>query len=432
MPAFGVIMMIKNEELSIKKSIDSTKNIIKDIIIYDTGSTDRTIEIIKAACLKNNQRLHLKTGTFKTFPISRNESIEFAETVDVDNLILMDAGDELVCSIPYKELVTMVSSIPDGYKFGLVKLKWLEFGNLTEHYDIRFIKNRQGCRYNIKYPVHEQFGGFENRIIHMKQIDLYQDRDKYSGSTEARVSRDIQMLTNAEPACRNYYYLAQSYLYLKVYQNGFKYNLLALQTDNGEHGVISIYSRLGRCAIECKMDSSVVLKYLKLAIEGNENPPIEPFNNMLNYCLKNDMLDVAIPYLQQLTTLEKVYGHEFTHEDYDYKRWNLIYQICLMSKTNYDLGKKACIKAVEARGQDVDKANLKLFDMLLSKNVVPIVDKTLVKDSDKTLVKDSDKTLVKDSDKTLVKPPLVKELSPLFDDLHVFTQYSDRPMHINL
>ena len=420
MPVFGVLMMIKNEELSIAKSINSTKDIIKDIIIYDTGSTDRTIEIVKAACLKNNQRLHLKTGTFKTFPISRNESIEFAETVDVDNLILMDAGDELVCSIPYKELVTMVSSIPDGYKFGLVKLKWLEFGNLTEHYDIRFIKNRQGCRYNIKYPVHEQFGGFENKILQLQQIDLYQDRDKYSGSTEARVSRDIQMLTNAEPTCRNYYYLAQSYLYLKDYQNGFKYNLLALETDNGEHGIISIYSRLGRCAIECKMDSSVVLKYLKLAVAGQKNPPIEPFINMLNYCLQHSMLDVAIPYLQQLTTLEKEYGHEFNHEDYDYKRWNLIYQICLMSKTNYPLAKMACSKAVEARGQDVDKANLKLINILLANS------------SDSAQVKEHVKSTIKSTIKDTAKPATIKkeEAKPLFDDLHVFNQYE--PLHINL
>ena len=90
----GVLMMIKNEENSIAVTINSIKDYIKHVIIFDTGSTDRTIEIVKETCKTNNQELHLKVGVFKSFPESRNDAIEFAESVKVKFLILMDAGDE--------------------------------------------------------------------------------------------------------------------------------------------------------------------------------------------------------------------------------------------------------------------------------------------------------------------------------------------------
>ena len=71
----GILLMIKNEEKSIGVTLNSTKNYFKNIIVYDTGSTDNTLQIVKDCCMKNNQVLHLKQGIFKGFPESRNESL---------------------------------------------------------------------------------------------------------------------------------------------------------------------------------------------------------------------------------------------------------------------------------------------------------------------------------------------------------------------
>ena len=56
----GVLLMVKNEESSIEITLKSTKTHFKNIIVFDTGSTDRTIEIIKKICKDNDQILHLK------------------------------------------------------------------------------------------------------------------------------------------------------------------------------------------------------------------------------------------------------------------------------------------------------------------------------------------------------------------------------------
>jgi glycosyltransferase involved in cell wall biosynthesis len=367
----GALIMVKNEEESIRVTIDSTKNIINDIIVYDTGSTDNTIQIIKDACKKNNQRLHLKRGIFTTFPQSRNESIIFAETVDVENLLLMDAGDELECKVGIPEIMQMMHTLPHPYKFGSICLKWLEEGVLTEHNDVRFIKNNQGCRYDNKFPVHEEFAGLNaNTMIVLPNVVLYQNRDRYAGSTPLRVENDIQLLLTAEPCTRNYYYLAQSYLFMKDYQNCFKYNLLALKENMGEMDNGSIYSRLGYCAIECKMDSPIVIKYLKLAVQDATTSPISSYLNLMQYCLEMKLLDVVIPYLEKIASLDKTNEHNFNHENYDYTRWVFIYQICYLSQTNFELGKFACEKAVAAKSLSRDIVNLECFNKLSSPSTI--------------------------------------------------------------
>ena len=157
----GVLMMIKNEENSISVSINSVKDYIKHVIIFDTGSTDRTIEIVKETCAANNQELHLKVGVFKSFPESRNDAIEFAESVKVKFLILMDAGDEFKSEKSKNKFLKVISSIPQNINYGLVKQRWYENnkGSLetNDHNDLRFIRNNSNCRYDKSSPVHEAF-----------------------------------------------------------------------------------------------------------------------------------------------------------------------------------------------------------------------------------------------------------------------------------
>jgi glycosyltransferase involved in cell wall biosynthesis len=365
----GALIMVKNEEVSIRQTIQSLKNVVSDVIVFDTGSTDKTIDIIKATCLKNNQTLHLKISTFKTFPESRNESIEFAETVDVENLIMLDAGDEFECAISISEWLSVIKTIPTGYNFGVVKLKWLESNNLTEHYDIRLIKNRKGCRYDLTFPVHEKFATIENSVHFMKNLTLHQNRDKYSESTSLRMAKDIELLSKAKPHSRNYYYLAQSYIFMKDYKNGFKYNLMVLDFEDQDYDKIMVYSRLMRCAIECKMSSKLIIKYFKLAIDEPNNPQMEPFINFFKYCMQENILELTLPYLKQLSELVKPSTRDFSHKDYEYTRWLLIYQICLMTRTNRDIGQIACNKAIQAQNNECDKMNLSLFQNI--PNTIP-------------------------------------------------------------
>ena len=93
----ALVMMIKNEEKRIEVSFDSVKSICNTFVILDTGSTDRTIEITRAYCKKNNITLHLKELPFVNFEKSRNDLLDFADEALSNHyfLMLLDCNDEL-------------------------------------------------------------------------------------------------------------------------------------------------------------------------------------------------------------------------------------------------------------------------------------------------------------------------------------------------
>jgi len=196
----GVLMMIKNEEESIKVSLESIKNYFDTVIILDTGSSDNTINVIREFCKKNNQKLYLKETSFKSFPESRNDALEFAETVkEIDFLLLMDAGDEFQTEKSKKEFYKIINDIPKNNNYGIVSQKWLYKNDLDIHSDIRFVRNHRNCRYDIKYPVHERFKDAKDNIVNLNGIFLlYQNRNKYALSTEKRYKKDIELLLKAE------------------------------------------------------------------------------------------------------------------------------------------------------------------------------------------------------------------------------------------
>ena len=378
MSTIAVLLMVKNEKISIKNTIDSFKRYIDVVIVLDTGSTDNTIDIIKKTCENNKQKLYLKKTVFKSFPESRNESIEFAESVsDATFFLLMDAGDELKTHLSSKiNFINAIKTIPNNYNFGLVRHNWLNNGSLEDHFDARFIRNKNKCRYDIRYPVHEKFDKVSNDLTNLSDIFyLYQDRDKYGISTQSRYLKDIEMLSNAVQNKRNLYYLGQTYLNMCDFENGFKYNLLSYEKEIdddefGDHIIKNILIRMGYCAMRSNKSKEIVFKYLTKAIENFTEPPIEAFIFLFSYSIEQKITNDVMIYVPKLFELKKPIGNDLTiinHGFYDYKRWNLISIDCLISNQHIELGKKACQNALKVANNPDDRNNMQIYNYI-SKN----------------------------------------------------------------
>lgn len=364
----ATIVMVKNEEKSIALTINSVKDYTKNIVIFDTGSTDKTIDIIKETCKKNKQILHLTTGEFKSFPESRNDLLTFSETLPFKFLLMMDAGDEFNCKKTKKDLLKIINDIPSEYNFGLVKQTWLDnTSGLTDHFDIRLVRNHQNCRYDPRYPVHEKFQNLGKYVDISSLFFLYQDRIKYGIETEKRYRKDIELLLNAFQCKRNFYFLAQSYMSINDFKNGFKYNVLSIEkNDVGEEDIEQkfTYVRAGFCAIQCGMNSHIIFNFLTKALNYKE-PPVDAYIYILKYCIENNLAVHALPYLKPLYELKKPdEGQLVNHEFYDYTRWHLLSVICLISGKELEIGKKSCEKAILARNKEDDKKNIRLFNLL--------------------------------------------------------------------
>ena len=95
----AAILMVKNESPRIRVTLDSVASVVDGLIVFDTGSEDSTIDIVKEFSRESKIPLHLKIGKFQNFAVSRNELLAFADAVpDYDYYLLMDSNDELVLS----------------------------------------------------------------------------------------------------------------------------------------------------------------------------------------------------------------------------------------------------------------------------------------------------------------------------------------------
>lgn len=360
----AVLIMVKNEEKSISVTINSIKDLIKNIIVFDTGSTDNTISIIESICKNNSINLHLKCGTFKSFPESRNESLEFANSLPFEFLLLMDSGDELKFSKTKVELIKVLSCIPNNFNYGTVKQQWLDTYGISDHTDIRLVRNIKSCRYDLSYPVHEQFtDAVTSYIMNLCDIFvLFQDRQKYSESTNSRYKKDIKLLLNAPQNKRNLYFLAQSYMSIDDYENGYKYNKLSLEsTGTCVTDEKFTYVRIGYCAMRCKMSKKIIFYYLLKAISCKE-PPIDAYIYILRFCIDNNCPKDAIKYVEDVYNLR--FPSEITlinYDFYNYTRYHLISIICLLCNEKLDVGLEACKKAINYKNHPDDLKNINFF-----------------------------------------------------------------------
>ena len=156
----AVLIMVKNEHKRLNVTLESIKGFADSLVIYDTGSTDDTIDICKNFSNKYNIPLRLKEGEFVNFAVSRNVSLDFADTFDdIDYILLMDTNDELrngdklrKYAIEFKD--TEKSSF-------LISQEWLSGEAVNKYFNTRFMKARSNWRY--VGPVHEYLHNPNNK-----------------------------------------------------------------------------------------------------------------------------------------------------------------------------------------------------------------------------------------------------------------------------
>ena len=86
-PTISLCMIVKNEEENLRRCLDSVRDSVDEIIVVDTGSTDRTVEIAESygARIFN----HPWEGSFSK---ARNYSLKYATC---DWILILDADEEL-------------------------------------------------------------------------------------------------------------------------------------------------------------------------------------------------------------------------------------------------------------------------------------------------------------------------------------------------
>lgn len=178
----SVAIITLNEEKNLGRTLNSVKDFADEIIIVDSGSTDKTEEIAKKYNAKFYHQKWLGYGP------QRNKAIDLSTSEWILNI---DADEEIS-----KDLAKVIKEIKknnndyDIYKINFMSVcfnKKIKYGGWSNSYRIRLFKKSAG-KFNLN-DVHEEFitnnkiGKIKEFILHHSYSDLedyFQKFNKYT------------------------------------------------------------------------------------------------------------------------------------------------------------------------------------------------------------------------------------------------------------
>lgn len=218
-------MIVKNEERCIERCLDSVSSFVSEIIVVDTGSSDRTVELIK----KYNPRVfHYEWDN--NFSNARNYAIEQA----TGDYILQLDGDEWI-----DDKEDLLKDTLDRDIYYLPIRNDLGQGVVENNIFPRMFRNLPEFRY--EGAIHEQINitKHSNRssavlkhvIIHHDGYltSIIEEKDKHN--------RNLKILleeSKTNPSVFNYYNLGQQYFTMAKYQKAIEFFRKAYQSG-GEY-----------------------------------------------------------------------------------------------------------------------------------------------------------------------------------------------------
>ena len=324
-------MIVKNEEKVLKRCLDSIKDIVDEIIIVDTGSTDKTKEIAKKYATKV-----LDFKWVDDFSKARNYSFSQATK---DYILWLDA-DDIITKENKKKIMNLKNTIAKNTD--IVMMKYVT--SITPHFSYyreRLLKRENN--YIWKSPVHE--------VIELKGNILYTDIEihhksiKKSYSTRNLDIYEKNIKKGYSLDARETYYYARELMYHKKYCKAIMiYNKFLNMKNAWIENKIDACVDLAYCysQVKCKdMYLSSLFKYFEL-----DTPRAKVCCLIGIYFMQKEKYDLAIYYFK-LALKDKINykSGAFIEEDY----YNFIPYInlcyCYAKIGKYELAKKYNNKA---------------------------------------------------------------------------------------
>jgi glycosyltransferase involved in cell wall biosynthesis len=136
----SLCMIVKNEETSLPKCLGSVKNFVDEIIVLDTGSTDKTPQIAE----QFGAKVHYFTWN-NNFSTARNEALKY---VTGDWILVLDA-DETVTS----EIIPLIKSVINKEEYLVINLVRQEVGSTQSPYSLvsRLFRNHPDIYFDRPY-----------------------------------------------------------------------------------------------------------------------------------------------------------------------------------------------------------------------------------------------------------------------------------------
>lgn len=219
----SLCMIVKNEEDVIGRCLDSVKDIFDEIIVVDTGSTDRTKEIVR-----QYTDLLYEFEWIDDFSAARNYSFSKATK---DYIMWLDA-DDIILPEDKKALLKLKQTLDPAVTLVMMKynVAFDTAGNPTySYYRERLFK--RSMNYQWKDPVHEAITPHGN-IIYRQIAISHKKLNQKDPQRNLRIYEKL-LSQNVILSPRQQFYYARELYYQKRYEESIKTFTNFLDSDKG-------------------------------------------------------------------------------------------------------------------------------------------------------------------------------------------------------
>ncbi|WIV18899.1 glycosyltransferase [Paenibacillus polygoni] len=237
--SISLCMIVKDEEESLERCLNSVKNKVDQIVIVDTGSKDRTVEIAK---MYTNEVYYFKW--IDDFAAARNASIRYATS---DYILVLDADEYL---LEDTNLYEMISMSADYYFVDMFNL--LSYGQVMKHVAIRIFANNKGMFYENK--LHEHLNTMDPRKNYTgkrSELTIYHSgyTDEVMKSKEKNKRNLPLMIKEVEehPTAYNLFNMGKTYMWLGEYDKALLFFKKAYPLSKGLIFLPELITSLSYC-----------------------------------------------------------------------------------------------------------------------------------------------------------------------------------------
>ncbi|WP_018305792.1 glycosyltransferase family 2 protein [Desulfitobacterium hafniense] len=301
-------MIARNEEKNIGRCIASYKDVVDEIIVVDTGSTDKTVEIAEAMGAKvYSLEWHNHFAEAKNYALNRAIG---------DWIIFLDA-DEYFVNNTARNIIPLLRCLPSRFNAIACRMKNIDYANgqlLDEIMHIRIFRRDKNIRY--KNRVHEYLiCTTKNNAIeafYANEKELLIHHEGYSLSDQgSKARRNLEILlpqldrATEEPTI--YYYLGDCYFGLGDWQKAIEYTQLFLASGTQLVGYnVKPHQNIIDSMLRLKCNSDDILKEIHVAINKFPRHPVFHFY-LANRLFDLKKYDEAYHEYEKTLQLQKSY-----------------------------------------------------------------------------------------------------------------------------
>ncbi|WP_336762400.1 glycosyltransferase [Paenibacillus sp. USHLN196] len=214
-PTIALCMIVKNEEKVLERCLESVQNIVNEIIIVDTGSTDSTLDIAR----NYTDKIYFFEWV-NDFSAARNESIKHATS---DYILILDADEYLDENADFEK--DLLHSC-DYYSFNISNQMGL--GMSFNHTAVRLFKRSLGLIYENR--LHEHLNIIEDnwKYLSGKSSNVINHVGYADGVflEEKKINRNLPLMeleVQENPNAYNLYNMGQTYFGIGKYKASVEY-----------------------------------------------------------------------------------------------------------------------------------------------------------------------------------------------------------------